>query len=80
MVDKGIQNSEIPEPTRLVESILRQTNDVALIREYGLWLAKTEPQTALQVCLEMYIPLRPLTHHCPSTGVDRSKDECQREI
>ncbi|KAJ9103369.1 hypothetical protein QFC19_004468 [Naganishia cerealis] len=49
MVDKGIQSSEIPEPARLVEGILRQTHDVALIRKYGLWLAKREPETALQV-------------------------------
>lgn len=49
MVDQGIQSSELPEPTRVVESILRQTNDVALIRKYGLWLAKRDPGTALQV-------------------------------
>ncbi|KAJ9114999.1 hypothetical protein QFC22_005327 [Naganishia vaughanmartiniae] len=49
MVDKGIQSSEIPEPTKLVESILRQSNDVAMIRKYGLWLAKSDPETALQV-------------------------------
>lgn len=49
-VDNNIQSPQIPDPIHEVEKILRQLQDVSLIRKYALWLAKQHPDKAVEVC------------------------------
>lgn len=54
MVDEGIQSPQIPDPIQHVEAVLRQTQDVSLIRKYGLWLATQDSEKALRVSVPVF--------------------------
>jgi hypothetical protein len=63
MVDGGIQSPQIPNPIQHVEAVLRQLQDVSLIRKYGLWLASQDPEKALRVGVHVVAPSSSSDYH-----------------
>lgn len=67
MVDRGSRSPQIPDPIQRVESVLQQIQDVSLIRKYGLWLAKHDPEKALRV--SVYTTVRSSSPDFASTQI-----------